>query len=251
MEWEAPAIVLEARPYGEGGAIVSVLTEQHGRYAGLVRGGASRAQSGLWQSGNLVEVRWVSRLADQLGHMTGEMVHPTAALAMDEPLSLALLQSACALAADALPEREAQPRVFSALLPLLAHLQQGGAELMADYVRWELVLLEALGYGLGLSRCAATGTTEALDWVSPRTGRAVSAEAALPYAGRLLPLPSFLHGAQAERDPAAWLQGLRLTGHFLTRDAFGARHRAVPPARERLEHRVADLAAGPDTNVAG
>jgi DNA repair protein RecO (recombination protein O) len=243
MEWEAPAIVLEARPYGEGGAIVSVLTEQHGRYAGLVRGGASRAQAGLWQAGNLVEVRWVSRLADQLGHLTGEMVHPTAALAMDDPLCLALLQSACALAADALPEREAQPRVFSALLPLLARLQQGGPDLMADYVRWEMVLLEALGYGLDLSRCAATGTVEALDWVSPRTGRAVSAEAAAPFAGRLLPLPSFLHGAQAEREPAAWLQGLRLTGHFLTRDAFGARHRPVPPARERLEHRIADMAA--------
>ncbi|EHM02154.1 DNA repair protein RecO [Acetobacteraceae bacterium AT-5844] len=243
MEWEAPAVVLEARPYGEGGAIVSVLTAEHGRYAGLVRGGFSRAQSGLWQPGNLVEVRWVGRLPDQLGHMTGEMVHPTAALAMDDPLALDLLSSACALAADALPEREPQPAVFAAMLPLLAHLQQGGQEMLAEYVRWEMLLLEALGYGLDLSRCAATGGKEDLNWVSPRTGRAVSEEAAAPYAGRLLPLPSFLHGAQAERDPAAWLQGLRLTGHFLARDAFGARHRPVPPARERLEHRVADMAA--------
>jgi DNA repair protein RecO (recombination protein O) len=241
MEWEAPAIVLDARPYGEGGAIVSVLTAEHGRTMALVRGGASRAQAGLWQPGNLAEVRWVGRLADQLGHLSGEMVHPTAALAMDDPLALALLQSACALAADALPEREPHPVVFATLLPLLAHLQQGGAEMVADYIRWELTLLEALGYGLDLSRCAATGATEALDWVSPRTGRAVSAEAAAPYLDRMLPLPSFLHGAQAERDPAAWLQGLRLTGHFLARDAFGARHRPVPPARERLEHRIADL----------
>jgi DNA repair protein RecO (recombination protein O) len=243
VEWEAPAIVLEARPYGEGGAVISVLTEQHGRFAGLAKGGSSRAQSGLWQPGNLVEVRWVGRLADQLGHLTGEMVHPTAALAMDDPLALALLNSACALTTDALPEREPQPRVFAALLPILAHLHAGAGTLVDDYIRWEMLLLEALGYGLDLSHCAATGTTEALDWVSPRTGRAVSAEAAAPYAGRLLPLPSFLHGAQAERDPKAWLQGLRLTGHFLARDAFGARHRPMPPARERLEHRVADLAA--------
>lgn len=241
MEWDAPAIVLEARPYGEGGAIVSVLTEEHGRFAGLARGGFSRAQAGLWQPGNLVEVHWVGRLAEQLGHMTGEMVHPTAALSMDDPLGLALLNSACALVADALPEREPQPRVFSALLPLLAHLHAGGAALVDDYVRWELILLEALGYGLDLSRCAATGVTEALNWVSPRTGRAASDAAAAPFPGRLLPLPAFLHGAQAERDPAAWLQGLRLTGHFLTRDAFGSRNRPVPPARERLEHRVADL----------
>jgi DNA repair protein RecO (recombination protein O) len=241
MEWDAPAIVLEARPYGEGGAIVSVLTEHHGRYAALAKGGSSRAQSGLWLPGNLVEVHWVGRLAEQLGHVTGEMVHPTAALAMDDPLGLALLNSACALAADALPEREPHPRVFAALVPLMAHLHKGGAALVDDYVRWEMLLLEALGYGLDLSRCAATGGTEALDWVSPRTGRAVSQEAAAPFVDRLLPLPAFLHGAQAERDPAAWLQGLRLTGHFLGRDAFGARNRAIPPARERLEHRVADL----------
>jgi DNA repair protein RecO (recombination protein O) len=243
MEWDAPAIVLEARPYGEGGAIISVLTEQHGRFAGLAKGGSSRAQAGLWQPGNLVEVHWVGRLAEQLGHLTGEMVHPTAALSMDDPLGLALLNSACALAADALPEREAQPRVFAALLPLLAHLHGGGVALVDDYVRWELTLLEALGFGLDLSRCAATGSPESLNWVSPRTGRAVSDGAAAPFAGRLLPLPAFLHGAQAERDPAAWLQGLRLTGHFLSRDVFGSRHRPMPSARERLEHRVADLAA--------
>jgi DNA repair protein RecO (recombination protein O) len=243
MEWDAPAIVLEARAYGEGGAIVSVLTEQHGRFAALAKGGASRAQAGLWQPGNLVEVHWVGRLADQLGHLTGEMVHPTAALAMDDPLALALLNSACALATDALPEREAQPRVFAALLPLLAHLHAVGMPLVTDYIRWEMLLLESLGYGLDLSRCAATGTTEALEWVSPRTGRAVSAAAAEPFAGRLLHLPSFLLGGQAEREPQAWLQGLRLTGHFLERDVFGARHRPVPPARERFEQRVADLAA--------
>ncbi len=243
MEWEAPAIVLEARPYGEGGAIVSVLTAEHGRYTGLARGGTSRAQSGLWQPGNLVEVRWVGRLPDQLGHLTGEMVHPTAALAMDDPLALDILSAACALTADALPEREPQRAVFAGLLLLLAHLQEGGQALIADYIRWEMLLLEALGYGLDLSRCAATGATDELNWVSPRTGRAVSTAAAEPYRDRMLPLPSFLHGAQAERDPVAWLQGLRLTGHFLARDAFGARHRPVPPARERLEHRVADLAA--------
>jgi DNA repair protein RecO (recombination protein O) len=243
MEWDAPAIVLEARAYGEGGAIVSVLTEAHGRFAALAKGGASRAQAGLWQPGNLVEVHWVSRLADQLGHLTGEMVHPTAALAMDDPLALALLNSACALATDALPEREAQPRVFAALLPLLAHLHAGGMPLVTDYIRWEMLLLESLGYGLDLSRCAATGSTEALEWVSPRTGRAVSAAAAEPFAGRLLSLPSFLLGGQAERDPQAWLKGLRLTGHFLERDVFGARHRPVPPARERFEQRIADLAA--------
>lgn len=250
MEWQAPAIVLDVRPHGEGGAVVSVLTEQHGRHAGLAKGGASRAQSGLWQSGNLVEVRWIGRLAEQLGAFSGEMVHPTAALALDDPLALALLNSACALAADALPEREAQPRVFSGLLTLMANLSRGGESQMADYIRWEALLLEALGYGLDLSACAVTGSRDHLTHVSPRTGRAVSAEAAEPYRDRLLPLPLFLQGGQAERDPAQWLAGLRLTGHFLERDAFGARHRPVPPARERLVSRIAALLPPPAETVA-
>lgn len=241
MEWQAPAIVLEARPHGEGGAVVNVLTEEFGRHAGLAKGGSSRAQSGLWQPGNLIEARWVGRLADQLGAISGEMVHPTAALALDEPLDLALLSSACALAADALPEREPQPRVFSGLLTLMAHLSLGAADQMADYLRWEMLLLEGLGFGLTLHRCTVTGSTENLTHVSPRTGRAVCAEAAEPLAHRLLPLPAFLLGGQAERDPAAWLQGLRVTGHFLARDAFGARHRPMPAARDMLQDRVAAL----------
>ncbi|PWC30732.1 DNA repair protein RecO [Teichococcus aestuarii] len=241
MEWQAPAIVLEARPHGEGGAVVGVLTEAQGRHLGLAKGGASRAQAGLWQPGNLVEVRWVARLSEQLGAFSGEMVHPTAALALDDPLALALLNSACALAADALPEREAQPRVFSGLLALMANLGRGAPALLADYIRWEALLLEALGYGLDLSACAVTGTAGHLTHVSPRSGRAVSAEAAAPYAGRLLPLPLFLQGGQAEADPAEWLAGLRLTGHFLTRDAFGSRHRPVPAAREWLETRIQAL----------
>lgn len=245
MEWQAPAIVLEARPHGEGGAVVSVLTEAHGRHLGLAKGGASRAQAGLWQPGNLVEVRWLGRLPEQLGTFSGEMVHPTAALALDDPLALALLNSACALATDALPEREAQPRVFSGLLALMANLGQGAAAMMADYIRWEALLLEALGYGLDLASCAVTGERDNLTHVSPRTGRVVSTAAAEPYLDRLLPLPLFLLGGQAERDPAEWLKGLRLTGHFLARDAFGIRHRPVPPARDRLEARIAALLPPP------
>src|ERR671912_699242 len=109
MKGKAPAVVLDARPLGEGGAVVSLLTEAHGRHAGLARGGASRAQAPVWQAGNLVEARWVARLADQLGSLTGELVHPAAALAMEDPLSLALLSSACAVAEGALPDREPPP----------------------------------------------------------------------------------------------------------------------------------------------
>lgn len=243
MEWQAPAVVLDVRPHGEGGAVVTLMTEEHGRHAGLAKGGASRAQAGLWLPGNLVEARWTARLAEQLGALSGEMVHPAAALAMEDPLALALLSSACAIAADALPEREPHPRAFHALVSLIAHLAGGAEGVMGDYVRWEALVLAELGYGLDLSACAVTGAREGLTHVSPRTGRAVCAEAAAPYADRLLALPGFLLDGADLGDPAGWAAGLRVTGHFMERDAFGARHRPVPEARHRLADRVAALAA--------
>lgn len=252
MEWDAPAIVLDARPYGEGDAIATVITEDHGAHRGLARGGAARGRAALWQAGNVVQARWVARLADQLGHLTAELVHPAAALAMDDPLLLALLASACAVAEGALPEREPHPRVFAGLVHLVAHLARGPA-MLAALVRWEATLLADLGYGLDLSRCAVTGTADDLAYVSPRTGRAVSREGAGEWAARLLPLPGFLLGqgpAELESDPAAWREGLRLTGHFLARDAFGHQHRPLPPARLALYDRVETLLAAEMTENA-
>ncbi len=247
MEWQAPAVVLDARPLGEGGAVVSLLTEAHGRHAGLVLGGASRAQAPIWQAGNLVEARWVARLADQLVSLQGEMVHSAAALAMEDPLSLALLSSACAVAEGALPDREPHARTFHGLVSLIARLAAEGAEkLLPDYVRWEAELLAELGYGLDLARCAVSGSREDLTHVSPKTGRAVSRAAAEPWADRLLPLPGFLLGSQAPSGPAEWLAGLRLTGHFLGKDAFGHQHKPLPNARDLLSERVAALQAPPD-----
>lgn len=243
IEWEAPAVVLDLRPHGEGGAVVTVLTEAHGRHAGLVKGGGSRAQAGLWLPGNLIEARWVARLSDQLGSLSGELVHPAAALAMDEPLALALLSSACTIAADALPEREAYPRAFAGLVSLISHLAGGANGVIADYVRFEALILTELGYGLDLATCAVTGAHEGLTHVSPRTGRAVSAGAAAPYLDKLLPLPAFLRDAESLGEAASWVAGLKLTGYFLERDAFGARHRPLPEARFRLAERIAALIA--------
>lgn len=248
MEWQAPAVVLGIRPHGEAGAIVSLLTEAHGRHHGLAKGGTSRAQAPLWQPGNLVEARWVARLPEQLGALSAEMVHPGAALAMEDPLALALLSAACTVAETALPEREPHPRCFQGLVSLIARLPGGAARLLPDYVRWEVLLLTELGYGLDLTACAATGGTEDLVWVSPRTGRAVSAEAGEPWRDRLLPLPAFLlnedrPGANDPSGPADWLAGLRLTGHFLGRDAYAHQHKPLPPAREMLLDRLAAMTA--------
>ncbi|HUN39705.1 MAG TPA: DNA repair protein RecO [Acetobacteraceae bacterium] len=245
MDWEAPAIVLDARPYGEGDAIVAVMTEEHGLHRGLARGGASRTQAALWQPGNLAQVRWVARLADQLGSFSAEMIHAGAAAVIDDGLALAMLSSACAVAEGALPEREQHPRVFHRLVRLVATLPRG-ADMLSDLVHWELMLLSDLGYGLDLTVCAVTGETVGLAFVSPRTGRAVTEAAAGIWKERLLRLPPFLLGA-APATPADWRDGLALTGQFLARDAFGAHHRPLPQARQMLYDRVAALAAESET----
>ena len=232
MEWQAPAIILDVRPYSEGDAIATAMTEQHGAHRGLARGGASRAQAATWQPGNLAQLRWVGRLSDQLGSFTAELIHPAAALAMDDRLQLAMLSAACAVAEGALPEREAHPRVFNGLLGLIARLATGPA-MLAEQIRWEALLLADLGYGLDLSSCPVTGATAGLVHVSPKSGRALTAEGAGTWAPRMLPLPPFLLGA-GEGDPAQWRDGLRLTGHFLARDVFGLRHRPLPLARQAL-----------------
>jgi DNA repair protein RecO (recombination protein O) len=240
MEWEAPGIILDVRPYGEGDAVATVMTEEHGAHRGLARGAQSRARLALWQPGNLIQARWVGRLADQLGAFSAEMVHPAAALALDDPLALAMLSAACAVAESAMPEREPHPRIFDGLLHLIARLSAGPA-MLAEQVRWEAVLLSDLGYGLDLAKCAVTGATDTLAFVSPKSGRAVSAEAAGAWKDRLLKLPRFLRG-EAASAPPDWRDGLRLTGHFLARDVFGTQHRSLPQSRAALYDRVAALA---------
>lgn len=239
MDWDAPAVVLDVRPYNDADALVTVMTELHGAHRGLARGGLSRRHASLWMPGNLVQARWVARLADQLGAITAELVHPGAALAMDDALQLAVLSSACAIAEGALPEREPHPIVFGGLVGLVAELANDPAPL-ETLVRWEAALLAELGYGLDLGACAVTGRSDDLRFVSPKTGRAISGGAAGAWAERLLPLPPFLLGAAG--DVAGWRDGLRITGHFLGRDAFGHRHRPLPAVRAMLMDRVAGLA---------
>jgi DNA repair protein RecO (recombination protein O) len=240
MEWEAPGIVLDARPFGEGDAVATVFTEEHGAHRGLARGAQSRNRAALWQPGNLVQVRWVGRLAEQLGMFSAELVHPAAALAMDDPLALAMLSAACAVAEGALPEREAHPRAFDRLLHFLARLPVGPV-MLAEQVRWEAALLSDLGYGLDLTRCAVTGAETGLVWVSPKTGRAVSEAGAGMWKARLLRLPPLLTGDDPG-NPVDWRDGLAVTGHFLARDAFGLHYKPLPLARQALYDRIATMA---------
>jgi DNA repair protein RecO (recombination protein O) len=237
MEWEDHGIVLSERRHGESGAIVSLLTVEHGRHAGLVRSTRGPRTRGVFVPGNLVLASWRARLDEHLGNFTAELVTPFAARALDDPGRLACLTAACALTDIALPEREPHPRAFAALRALL-DLLDGQVDWRAAYVRWELGLLAELGFGLDLSRCAVTGVTEDLRWVSPRTGRAVSEAAAEPWRSRLLALPHFLTDPTVAPDPDALKLGLALTGHFLIAHLFAPHSRREPPARIRLLERI-------------
>lgn len=244
MEWDEPGIILSVRPYGEGDGIANVLTPSRGAHRGLARGALSRRGVGTWQPGNAVQARWVGRLADQLGTFSAELVHPAAALAMDDRLALAQLASACAVADGALPEREPHPNIFESLLRLVAGIPAKALG-PADLIRWEALLLAELGYGMDLGRCAVTGATQGLAFVSPRTGHAVTAEAAGVWKEKLLRLPKLLlPGSDDAGNPADWRDGLRATGHFLARDAFGIQHLPLPQPRLALYDLVSTLAAG-------
>jgi len=186
------AIVLSARKHAESSALVEVLTEAHGVYKGIVRGAFSKNNRGLYQPGNLVSMQWSARIAEHMGSIKAEMLKPYAALIMPHQQALAQLSSACSLLAVSLPERHSYPNLYAALIHLLTHLAYAPDECMAEYIRFELLLLAETGFGLDFSQCAATGERENLIYVSPKSGRAVSAGAGEAYKDKILKLPPFL-----------------------------------------------------------
>jgi len=234
MQWSDEALVLEARRHGERALVVQLLTREHGRHVGLLRGGQSPKTRPHWQIGNRLLVTWRARLAEHLGSLSGEVVESHAARLLDDPARLAALASAAALAAASLPEREPHPRAYAGLGTLVAALADDDRWAVA-YVEWEMALLEELGFGLELSCCAATGVTENLTYVSPRSGQAVSAEAGAPYKAKLFRLPGFLRQAGEGQRPTPndVFDGLALTGYFLDHRVFAPHGKKLPPARDR------------------
>lgn len=238
MRFTTPAIVLALRAHGEHGAVVRLMTPEHGLQAAYVRGARGRRMRPVLVPGNLVEASLAARTASQLAQATVELTHSRAPL-LSEPLPAAAIDWACAVTAATLPEGQAYSRLHSALDGLLAAIEAAPAASGwgAALVRYELLLLAELGFGLDLERCAVTGEGEDLIAVSPRSGRAVSAGEAEPYLGKLLPLPKFL----AEGGQAGWddiLDGLALSGHFLLRDLVTDRSAPIAEARARLIERL-------------
>ena len=244
MRFTTPAIILSLRPHGEHGAVVRMMTPEHGLQAAYVRGARGRRLRPVLMAGNQVEAALSARIDHQLPQTTVELLHSRGPL-LAEPLPAAAIDWATALTATALPESQPYPRLYEALDGLLAAIEAAptASGWGAALVRFELLLLAELGFGLDLDRCAVTGDEQDLVAVSPRSGRAVSAAEAEPYLGSLLPLPRFVRDGGAAGWPDI-IDGLALTGHFLTRDVITDRATPISEARYRLVERLRRAAGG-------
>lgn len=238
MQWDDEAIVLGARLFSETGLIVDVLTRERGRRSGLVHGGASRSKRAQFEPGNTLQVSWTARLDDQLGRFAmAEAKRERAAHVLEDAARLCAIAAVASLLREALHEGDVHGGLYPATTLLLDEIAAGEVW-PALYVRWEIGLLAALGYGLDLERCALSGINDGLTHVSPRTGRAVQGSQAGAYLDRLLPLPAFLVGGRMLPTAHDIAQGLRLTGHFLEHRLFADVHKPVPEARARLVERM-------------
>jgi DNA repair protein RecO (recombination protein O) len=237
MQWQDEGIVLSVRPHGETAVILDLLTRDHGRHAGLVFGGRSRKLRPVLQTGNHIDAEWSGRLSENLGTLKVELRRGFAAEAMADPLALAALMAIADLG-RLLADRDPHPNLFEITLFMLGFLDDATVW-PALYARWELALLDELGVGLDLEQCASTGATHDLIYVSPKSGRAVSAEAGEPFKDRLLPLPAFLRRRRpgllnSEATRQAVLDALSMTGSFLASRVFRPREMPGSDARGYL-----------------
>ncbi|SNS42363.1 DNA repair protein RecO [Sphingopyxis indica] len=233
------AIVCAVRAHGEHGAILRALTREAGLVAGYVRGGRSRRLRPILMPGNAVAFELRARTEEQLGGATVELLTSRAPL-LAEPLPAAAIDWATSLTAATLPEGQPYPALYDALGGLLDAIAVAAAarQWAAALARYELLLLTELGFGLNLDECVATGASDGLAFVSPKTGGAVSAAAAQGYETRLFRLPPFLRAPDPDPSLADVLDGLAITGHFLSRDLLDGRNRDLLAVRERLTVRL-------------
>lgn len=239
MRIETPAIVCGLLSHGEHGAVVRLMTPEHGLQPAYVRGARGRRMRPVLIPGNLVQARLSARTDAQLAQAEVELTHSRGPL-HGEALPAAAIEYATALTATALPEAQPYPRLYLALDGLLGAIEAAPAASGwgAALVRYELLLLAELGFGLDLERCAVTGIDEDLVAVSPRSGKAVSAVEAEPFQGRLLPLPRFLIASSSTASWTEIIDGLALTGHFLARDLLTDRAAPLLDGRGRLVDRL-------------
>lgn len=240
VEWRDRAIVLEAMKFADHDAILCVFSREHGVHKGVCKAALTKKNRAQMEPGNIADVRWSARLQEHLGKIQLDVDQAIASRVMIDNLKLTTLGSLCSLLKSTLPEHDPHPQLFDAVEEFLHHMADATApfEWMSHYIALEIRLLEELGFGLDLSECAATGVTENLTHVSPKSGRAVSGQAAAPYIDKLLPLPNFLKESIPTQNWGEMADGLRLTAHFIEHWLLQAIHQPLSPVRARLGQQV-------------
>ena len=237
MEWQDTGLVLAVRRHGEADVVLEVITPAHGRHCGYVKGGAGRRKRGELQPGNLLKVTWRSRIEENLGRFTTELMHSPLGIILEQPKRLAAMSAMCSMLSSALAEREAHLSLYEGFKGFIAVLENEEVDLTvvaSSLVRMEAAVLQEMGFGLDLSECVSTGALDNLIYVSPKSGRAVSADAGAPYKTRMLPLPAFLLDNSADTTLADCHAGMELTGFFLARHVWQVAGKEMPQARSRF-----------------
>lgn len=241
LEWSSPSIILSTRHYSEIDGIVSVLSLDHGLYRGLVRAMGARKNTSIWQMSNFVAAEWSARLQDQLGYFKGELVRANFASLAPYPFAFSILSSICAVAEGSLIERQAVPEIARLLFKILTYLsldpQEAEKNALPQLLRWEVLLLAELGYGLDFSVCKEYGVHIPY-WVSPKTGKIVTEEMAGEWKPRLLRLPSLFINKEELGSYQDWYDGLIMTGYFLEKHVFFLKNKPMPNARILLTERI-------------
>ena len=235
MNWTDKGIIIENRKYGETSSILTILTTYHGKHRGLIKGARNKKSRGMYEIGYLVHIEWKARLEENLGYFKCELLQAYTSAHLNDPMRLAGISSICSVLNSALPEREPSKSLYESLSNFIVNL--ASFDWLKNYVNLELMLLSELGFSLDLLNCAVTGQISELNFVSPKTGRAVSKDAGMPYKERLLALPLFLI-RDSEFSNIDILNGLNLTGYFLKRNVFDQLNLGLPAARERLVDRI-------------
>jgi DNA repair protein RecO (recombination protein O) len=229
MQWTDEGIVLGVKRHGEASGILELMTRGHGRHLGLVRGAFGSRMKPVLQTGNSVTATWRARLDEHLGNYVVEGLNLRAANFFAAPHATYGVTHLAALM-RLLPERDPHEDLYLALDGILETLGDAGVA-APMVVRFELQLLAELGFGLDLSQCASTGATAELIHVSPKSGRAVSRAAGIPYADKLLRLPAFLREQGALPAGGDVVDGFALTGYFLERHVLEPRGLALADER--------------------
>ena len=250
-EWNDIGIILSAKKYGEKGLIVNVLTESYGRYVGWINYYKRKSILSSVQPGNLVKVFWKSRRIEQMGNFKIELISSISGKIFDEKIKLQALTSLCSLLEKFLPERQRYSEVFNATKAFFKVLafnnEVNNEQWIKGYIKWEIGLLSSIGYSLDLKKCAVTGQKNNLNYVSPKTGKAVSRDGAGKFAPKLLKLPVFLGGTGVigSSQNEEIIMGINITTYFFKNKLLLSindnKITNLPNSRNRLENMIKKL----------